>query len=489
MSERIHVLEDGLVGWPRRRERATYAAIGLAGVLLGLAASVDPLLALAGAVGLMLTGIVLVSPITGLCLLLALSFSEDLAETGGGYSLTRVVGLLLVLAWLSGIAVASRAGAHPRGLVARQPALAAALALFTVWVAVSHVWATDLDLATESLTRFVLNFVLFPIVLAFVVEARHVVALFSVFVAASVGSVVYGLLADPSAGAPTEGRLSGSGINPNELGAVLVVAVVFGIGLGLVRAWHPALRAVAFAAAAFSAVGLLLTLSRGALFGLAVAMLVAPFVIGVGRRREAVAVVVVAVVCAVGWVGIVASDADRKRFTNPSAEGGSGRTDLWTVGWRMVEDHPIRGVGAGNFPARSVDYLLRPGRTDHDAYIVDTPKEPHNIYLAVLSELGIVGLLLFTAIIVTALAAALQAARSFERRGRPVLGLLSRTLFIGLVGYLAALFFSSQLFEKQFWLLLATGPALLAIALRAPGEERVPAPLAGGRLGRPRPGH
>jgi O-antigen ligase len=125
----------------------------------------------------------------------------------------------------------------------------------------------------------------------------------------------------------------------------------------------------------------------------------------------------------------------------------------------------------------------------NDAYIVDTPKEPHNIYLAVLAELGIVGFLLFATILVASLVAAMGAAWQFARRGKPVLEFLSRTLFIALVGYLAALFFSSQLFEKQFWLLLAMAPALLAIAQRTPGEERMPAPLAGTRLARTRAGH
>jgi O-antigen ligase len=488
MSEQIHVLDDGLVGRPRARERATYAAIGSGGVLFGLAAGVNPVLALAGAVGAALAGVVLTSPIAGLCILLALSFFEAFTALGGGPSVTKVVGLLLGVAWLAAIAVASRAGMRPRGLVAREPVLAAALALFSVWAVISHVWATDLPLATDSVTRFALNFALFPIVLAFVVEARHVVALFAVFVAASVASVGYGLLADPSAGEPTEGRLAGAGINPNELGAVLVVAVVFGVALGLVRSWHPLARAAAFTGAAISTVGLFLTLSRGALFGLTVAILVAPLAVGRGRRLAAVAVAAAAVFCAVAWFGVFASESARERVTNPSAEGGSGRADLWKVGWRMVDDHPIRGVGAGNFPARSVDYLLRPGRTDADRYIVDTPKVPHNIYLAVLTELGIVGFLLFVTILVTALAAAIHAAREFTRRGKPVLDLLSRTLFIGLVGYLAALFFSSQLFEKQLWLLLATAPALLAIAQRAPGEERMPAPLAGTRLARARAG-
>jgi putative inorganic carbon (hco3(-)) transporter len=484
MSEQIYVLDDGLVGRPVARERATYGAIGLVAVVLGLTAAVDPALAFAGAVGVVLVGVVMVSPIAGLCMLLAVSFFEALAETSGGPSLTRILGLLLVLAWLGGVAAASRAGMRPRGLVAREPALAAALALFLVWCVVSYVWANDLSLASDSVSRFALNFALFPIVLAFVVKTRHVVALLAVYLAASVASVAYGLVADPSAGEPTEGRLAGAGINPNELGAMLVVAVVLGVGLGLVRSWHPLVRIAAFSGAAISAVGIFLTQSRGALFGLAVAMLVAPLAVGSGRRVAVAVVTATAVVCAVGWFGVFASESARERVTNPSTAGGSGRADLWRVGWRMVEDHPVRGVGAGNFPARSVDYLLRPGSTESDAYIVDTPKEPHNIYLAVLAELGIVGFALFAAILLISLAAAMGAAQQFARRGKPVPDLLSRTLFIGLVGYLAALFFSSQLFEKQLWLLLATAPALLAIAYRTPGEERMPAPLAGRRLAR-----
>jgi len=488
MSEQIHVLDDGLVGRPLARERATYGAIAAGGLLFGLAAAVDPMLALAGAVGAALAAVVLVSPIAGLCILLALSFFEAYDSVGGGPSVTKVVGLLLGVAWLAAIALASKAGMRPLGLVARQPVLAAAVALFTVWMVVSHVWATDLAFATDSVTRFMLNFALFPIVLAFVVEKRHVVALFAVFVAASVASVAHGLLFPASADAPEAGRLVGAGINPNELGAVLLVAVVLGVGLGLVRSWHPLARAAAFAGAVILTAGLFLTQSRGALFGLAVAILVAPLAVGRGRRLAALAIAAAAVFCAVAWFGVVASESTRKRVTNPSAEGGSGRADLWKVGWRMVEDHPIRGVGAGNFPARSVDYLLRPGRTESDIYIVDTPKVPHNIYLAVLAELGVVGFLLFVTILLTALAAAIQAARQFRQRGQPVMDLLSRTLFIGLAGYLAALFFSSQLFEKQLWLLLATAPALLAIAQRTPGEERMPVPLAGTRLARARAG-
>ena len=49
--------------------------------------------------------------------------------------------------------------------------------------------------------------------------------------------------------------------------------------------------------------------------------------------------------------------------------------------------------------------------------------------------------------------------------------LLSRGVFLGLVGILTADFFASEQFSKQLWLLLGLAPALLAIATRSEEEE------------------
>ena len=119
-----------------------------------------------------------------------------------------------------------------------------------------------------------------------------------------------------------------------------------------------------------------MTLSREALFGLAVALLVAPFAVDerepVSRASRSDALITVS------WFAALAPEGAAERITHPEREGGSGREDLWRVSWRIVEDHPIRGVGAGNFPVSSSHYLLRPGRTDQDKSIIDTPKVPHN---------------------------------------------------------------------------------------------------------------
>jgi O-antigen ligase len=101
-----------------------------------------------------------------------------------------------------------------------------------------------------------------------------------------------------------------------------------------------------------------------------------------------------------------------------------------------------------------------------DVYIIDKPRVPHNIYLNVLAELGAVGLVLFLTILTFSLGCALRAAPVFAREHDNALELLARGLFVALLGLLSACFVSSGHYYKELWLLLALGPALLALAER-----------------------
>jgi O-antigen ligase len=169
------------------------------------------------------------------------------------------------------------------------------------------------------------------------------------------------------------------------------------------------------------------------------------------------------------YFGFYASSDAASRVT--SFGSGTGRTDIWTVGWRMVQAHPIEGVGVGNYQTSSIHYLLEPGAILRDEFIVDTPKVAHNTYLQVFAELGTVGLALFLSIIGFSLLSVLRAARIFERLGDPRMELISRALLVALCGVLAADFFISEEFSKQLWLLLGLGPALLGIARAAIGQR------------------
>jgi hypothetical protein len=71
---------------------------------------------------------------------------------------------------------------------------------------------------------------------------------------------------------------------------------------------------------------------------------------------------------------------------------GSGRYDMWRVGLRQFERHPVQGIGVDNF---AVPYLQERTRREQPAY-------PHSLVVKMLSQLGIVGSLLLAAFVVLA---------------------------------------------------------------------------------------
>jgi O-antigen ligase len=149
----------------------------------------------------------------------------------------------------------------------------------------------------------------------------------------------------------------------------------------------------------------------------------------------------------------------------------------------MVQANPVVGVGSGNYTIAESDYLLFPGAIQRGDFIVDKPLVAHNIYLHVLAEMGVIGLALFLSLLALCIASAVRAVAIFRDRGEHALEMLGRALVVALAAILAADFFVSEQYSKQLWLLLAMGPALLAIARRGAGTP-TGARQPGGRLAR-----
>lgn len=431
--------------------------------MVGLLAGLDPLLALAGAGGLIFVFIAMADLTLGLCVFVVVGVLEVLPAAGGQFlSLAKLLGLLLALSWLAAVSTGERGGGD---LFSKHPALAAALLAFLAWASISLIWAESPGDGLASIVRYAPNAFLFLIVYAAVRERRHALWIAVAFAAGAAVTAAYGLLAPPDQDTSSEtlSRVAGTIGDPNEFAALLLTGFVFAVALSAAYGRVPLLRLAALGAATVCVLGILLSLSRGGLIALGFALL-AGLLFG-GRWRLAV----LAVACLLGTVALTyltffTTYDERARIV--SAERGSGRVDIWTVGWRMVEDQPVLGVGVGNFPTRSIDYVLQPGSLPRDEKIVDERKVAHNTYLGILAELGIVGLALFLAIIGASLYSALRAARSFQQQGDPAMELLARGLVVALIGVLAADFFISQEFSKQLWLLLALGPALLVAARR-----------------------
>ena len=450
------------------RERLIQLGIAALAVLLGIGAGVDPRIAVAAAIGLGFVALVMSDLTIGLCLFAIVAFLDVLPHLGGSaLSFTKIVGFLLAISWLAKVASAEDSR---NDFMAAHGTFTYVLVLFLGWSALSLTWAEDAGVATTPLMRYALNLVLFLIVYSAVRTPRQLAWTIGAYVGGSALAAGYGILNPPTDVAYYDvTRVSGTIGDPNELASVLVGGTILAAALAVTLKGAPVLRLLAGGASVLCAGGIFLSLSRGGLVALAFSLLAAVVVAGRRWRLQAIGMAVVIAAGAFVYFGFYADQTAASRVT--SFGSGTGRTDIWTVGWRMVEAHPVGGVGVGNYKTSSIHYLLEPGAIQRDEFIVDTPKVAHNTYLQVLAELGAVGAALFLAIVGFALLCILKAARIFERLGDETMELMSRALLVSLCGVLAADFFISEEFSKQLWLLLGLGPALLGIAKAAIGQR------------------
>lgn len=430
---------------------AVVAAAAALGVLVGYSPALG--LAVAFAIGfalLMLSDLAL-----GVVAFTVVSFIDVIEIGGPVVSGVKVVGLVLVLSWLA----ATARGTRP-DLFRDHPWLVAVGVTFLAWGLLSAVWAASPGDALAGTGRYALNLCLFPIVYSAVRTRAHVKWILTAFVAGALASVAYELVFGGPASADSD-RLAGAVGEANETATVLVAAILLAVGLlGTLRR-SPALQLAALTGAGLALAGLFDTLSRAGLLALGVALLVG--VVAGGRWRGQIALVGgVLAVGALAYFVALAPEASRDRVRSRDS---SGRATIWQVAWRVVEAHPIVGVGADNFRVSAVHYLVRPGATTRSDYIVSRPKVAHNIYLETWANLGAVGLGMLLAILGLALRCAFVAARRFEDSDVG-LELISRAVGLAVVAVLAADFFASAQYSQQLWLLLALCPALHALSQR-----------------------
>jgi O-antigen ligase len=259
-----------------------------------------------------------------------------------------------------------------------------------------------------------------------------------------------------------DARLSGGFDDPNELAAVVVAAMVFS-GFAFVALRGRASRWLYAAAILVFLFALAQTDSQAGLVALAVGLVLA-IVLG-GRARAIITVGVLAfALAAVAYYTFVTAPVAIQTISSQDNVGS--RETLWSVASQVVRDHPVAGVGAGNFVVVEPKYTF----SNIDLPRVDLVVRPelvHNSYLQVLAELGVIGLALFLTVIARSLQLALRAAHVFARGGDDELDMLSRGFLIGTAAMIVAYFFATNQYEKQLWLLLAAGPTLLSVALRA----------------------
>lgn len=193
-------------------------------------------------------------------------------------------------------------------------------------------------------------------------------------------------------GTEATGRAAGTFGHPNLL-AVFLATALAASGAVMVGG-RPQFRPVAAVAFIAALTGLALTLSRGGLLaaGAAVAVMLMwrPF-----RRMALVAVAVGAVALLIAGGDVLGSsqtvDLVTKRLESVQyATQADPRSELWRGTPEIIGDHPLVGVGAGQFSGASAAYGLRDPFSEYQPF-----EHAHSIPLTVAAELGLLGLAAF----------------------------------------------------------------------------------------------
>ena len=442
----------------------------LAALLVGALTAASVPLGVGVLMALCYAPLVLINLPVGIAIWVGVVFVEHLPILSVG---PNAAGLMIAVAWFGTLGsrreqIAAVFRAH-RGLFG-------AGALLLVWQTLSIVWATDSGRVVSDLVWWYVAGLVLLVVATTVSTPRHVRLVVAAYVAGAALSVLIGVAEGALSSSGTavdtavasEGRLQGGGGDPNYLAAGLVPALVLaGALIGQVR--DPVARILLLVTMVTLTAGLAATQSRGGLVAAVVAGIVA---VAVQRRRVA-AVAAVALIALTATAWFASAPAAWERVTDWDG-GGTGRAELWTVGWRMFEDEPITGVGLNNFREESQRYVREPGPLEFVHLIAERPGVVHNSFLQQLAETGIVGLLLYLAAVGACLSALWRAVKRFEAAAEPLLAALSRSVIVAAAGLLAASFFLSNPTDARLWILLGLGPALYGVSRRSPSSTERP---------------
>jgi O-antigen ligase len=261
------------------------------------------------------------------------------------------------------------------------------------------------------------------------------------------------------------GRLAGpvSGLfgNPNDLALNMVTFLPAAAVIALGKHHSTLKRLTAAVIVAEMLAVVVFTKSRGGAIGLAV-MLVSLVLLGHKVRRGFGIMAVIAVVVAVPFMpqsfwnriaSIADEQVDKRDFTGST----EARRILIGEGIDAFAEHPLTGVGAGQFKNYNP-----PERRERW-------RETHNVLIQVASETGLLGLLVFSFLIVRAGLAAAITRRMLARKSRgddPLRLTMSdsdrRSIYAhtvgmtaGLIGWFVCAMFASVAYNWTFYYVLA----------------------------------
>jgi O-antigen ligase len=394
--------------------------------------------------GYRIVGLILLHfPFIGLLLLVALLPGEELTALIAGRTFVWVLGVVTFAVWFIQVLLFGK-----KVRLAKMPT--ALMFLWFLWGFASTLWASEQSIALNR-SLDVAQGAAFVILLQNLIKdgRRLNLVLFTYFFA----TVFFSLIAIESGLSEGVKRITlTEAQNPNALARAL------GIGFLLTPYLFSQLKLTPSKLLTVLGSGSLLfaifmTGSRGAWAALIAAVGLTWWISrrNFVRIRSLVGLIglIVVGISLLNYYGVTSEWIVRRLSTlaSPEQTVESARVYIWRVGWEMVKAHPMTGVGLQNFPTRFEDYIETAGVAG--GLGIYPGRDPHSIFFSVVAELGLVGLVIFVALLWAIVLRLLP--HKDDRRG--ICGLLL-ALFMIFSGIPATI-----QYRKFFW--LALGLAML----------------------------
>jgi len=285
------------------------------------------------------------------------------------------------------------------------------LGLLAAWILVSIL--SGISVGPENFGEyrnlFLVRLVMFALVTALMTTSRHIERLVATLLVANVGLLVTAALVRSGAFGEEKITISqnfertGALVqNPNELAFTLTTMLVLAI-MTFLRARSLPVKTLVFGLAAADLFFIMATLSRSGFISLCVVL--AFLVFKLTSNLKAVTVILVLVLAG----ALMVPDALFERFGRIDQVRDVDRFQIMRVGVAMSLDHPLLGVGLGNYVAAFPDYNVSNMKREAPA---------HNMYLDLAAQMGLPALALYLALLAITWRGLFRMERRLRQEGR-----------------------------------------------------------------------
>ncbi len=255
-------------------------------------------------------------------------------------------------------------------------------------------------------------------------------------------------------------RAAGPVGDPNFFAQILLIAVPVAVLLGFFarRRWS---RIAMLGVAAVVLFAIALTYSRGGMLAVAVMAVLMLRPLHVHWKNTVLAAIGALLVLLVLPSGVT------KRFVTleqvlPVADEDvradssiAERRVYMAVAAAMFAQHPMEGVGIGNYPVEYDEYIGDVASSARLYPRANPMRYPHNLFLEIAAETGLIGLALFGTVVIAVWRALRRSERAFSAAGDRELANLAIALRISFIGFLVASVFLHLAVPRYLFLLLA----------------------------------